>query len=422
MTWPLAWMLFALVLWMLGTGLVRTARAYEFPFLAGLMAFSFLLPQIPPVAGDPAVTEAAFSKTLAMTLLCLAMLRLGWGSRRPPISFFSDTFSEKRLLNAALVMSLGGAFFFFQLSRMSNELTVGVQMSGTGVAYLFFARLMIYGLAIATLCYARRPGRFAGFIILFDLFFCIDRVLVTGKRGEALEIVIIFALSFWFHRGWRPPRAALVAMILATTLVMSSLSDYRQITREDQGFDITRIAQIDLVENFREVLASGGLELRNAVQRIEQIDRSGEFDYGAVHWNRLVFAFVPAQIVGNPTKAALYLPVPLPPRDYLPPTGTTETGMVDAFLSFWYFGALKFFLLAYLLSRIWASANAGSTTAQIVYMLSVVPAMHAISHITDWVLQVWVHMLLFLIPALLLAAVRRRGPARWGTPAMELRA
>lgn len=422
MTWPLAWMLFALVLWMLSTGLVRTARAYEFPFLAGLMAFSFLLPQIPSVAGDPAVTEAAFTKTLAMTLLCLVMLWLGWGSRRAPISFLEDTFSEKRLLNAALAMSLIGAFFFFQLSRMSNELTVGVQMSGTGVAYLFFARLMIYGLAIATLCYARRPSRFAGFIILFDLFFCIDRILVTGKRGEALEIVIIFALSFWFHRGWKPPRSALVAMILATTLVMSSLSDYRQITREDEGFDITRIAQIDLVENFQEMLASGGLELRNAVQRIEQIDRSGEFDYGAVHWNRLVFAFVPAQIVGNPTKAALYLPVPLPPRDYLPPTGTTETGMVDAFLSFWYFGALKFFLLAYVLSRVWASANAGSTTAQIVYMLSVVPAMHAISHITDWVLQVWVHMLVFLIPALLLAAVRRRGPSRWGPTAMELRA
>lgn len=422
MTWPLAWMLFALVLWLLSTGLVRTERAYEFPFLAGLMAFSFLLPQIPSVAGDPAVTEAAFTKTLAMTLLCLVMLWLGWGSRRAPISFFEDTFSEKRLLNAALAMSLIGAFFFFQLSRMSNELTVGVQMSGTGVAYLFFARLMIYGLAIATLCYARRPSRFAGFIILFDLFFCIDRILVTGKRGEALEIVIIFALSFWFHRGWKPPRSALVGMILATTLVMSSLSDYRQITREDEGFDITRIAQIDLVENFQEMLASGGLELRNAVQRIEQIDRSGEFDYGAVHWNRLVFAFVPAQIVGNPTKAALYLPVPLPPRDYLPPTGTTETGMVDAFLSFWYFGALKFFLLAYVLSRIWASANAGSTTAQIVYMLSVVPAMHAISHITDWVLQVWVHMLVFLIPALLLATVRRRTPARWRTPAMELRA
>ncbi|TYR31623.1 oligosaccharide repeat unit polymerase [Mesorhizobium microcysteis] len=422
MTWPLAWMLFALVLWLLSTGLVRTERAYEFPFLAGLMAFSFLLPQIPSVAGDPAVTEAAFTKTLAMTLLCLVMLWLGWGSRRAPISFFEDTFSEKRLLNAALAMSLIGAFFFFQLSRMSNELTVGVQMSGTGVAYLFFARLMIYGLAIATLCYARRPSRFAGFIILFDLFFCIDRILVTGKRGEALEIVIIFALSFWFHRGWKPPRSALVAMILATTLVMSSLSDYRQITREDEGFDITRIAQIDLVENFQEMLASGGLELRNAVQRIEQIDRSGEFDYGAVHWNRLVFAFVPAQIVGTPTKAALYLPVPLPPRDYLPPTGTTETGMVDAFLSFWYFGALKFFLLAYVLSRVWASANAGSTTAQIVYMLSVVPAMHAISHITDWVLQVWVHMLVFLMPALLLAAARRRRPRRWGTPAMELRA
>jgi hypothetical protein len=49
----------------------------------------------------------------------------------------------------------------------------------------------------------------------------------------------------------------------------------------------------------------------------------------------------------------------------------------------------------------------GSTTGQIVYMLSIVPAMHSISHVTDWVLQVWVHMLFFLVPALLLASLRQ---------------
>lgn len=418
MSWALTTILICLVAWFLVAGFSQPRRVYEFPFLAGVMAFAFLLPQIPPVASDMTLPEGAYAATMGMAVLCMAMIRLGWRETAAPLPFFSQSFCEARLLKIAVAMSLIGALFYFQLSRLPSELTVGVQMSGTSVMYLFFARLLIYGLAIASLCFARRPSWLAGAVIAFDLAFCLDRILVTGKRAETLEIALILALAYWFHRGWTPPRFAVVAGVIGMTLVMGSLADYRHINRESGGFDLERVMKIDVVDNFQENLANGGLEFRNAVQRIGQIDRSGEFDYGAVHWNRLVFNFVPAQIVGASTKQALMIPTPEPARDYLPPTGTTETGLVDAFLSFWYFGAVKFLLLSYVMSRIWASAMTGSTTGQIVYMLSIVPAMHSISHVTDWVLQVWVHMLIFLAPALLLASLRQIRTPRRLAPAM----
>jgi hypothetical protein len=63
-------------------------------------------------------------------------------------------------------------------------------------------------------------------------------------------------------------------------------------------------------------------------------------------------------------------------------------------------------LLAFLMRRLWNTAMGGYAAAQIVFMLSIVPAMHSISHLTDWVLTVWVHMTLFLAPGLYLASVR----------------
>jgi hypothetical protein len=156
------------------------------------------------------------------------------------------------------------------------------------------------------------------------------------------------------------------------------------------------------------VFRDGGDEMRNAIMRIDNTANTLQFDYGKFHWNRLVFNFVPAQLVGVEVKQSFMLPVPVQSRDYNPVLGTTETGMADAFGSFWYLGAFKFFLLAYLVRRIWVTANTGEFAAQFTYLLSIIPSMHAISHQTDWVLMVWVHMLMFAAPALAFAVIPAR--------------
>nr|WP_245312448.1 hypothetical protein [Rhizobium sp. R693] len=309
-------------------------------------------------------------------------------------------------------MSLLGAYFYYELSRIPADLVVGVQMSGASVMYVFFSRLLCYGLAIAALCFARRMSAAAMCIIAFDLVFYLDRILVTGKRAEAVELCMIFLLAFWFYRGWMISRILAIAALLLGTVGMASMGDYRNITRVNAAPVWSDIANIDVVGNITELLSEGGPEMRNAVIRINSTDTTLDLDFGKVHWNHLIFAYVPAQLLGNNFKNALMLPMPIPGRDYNPATGSTETGMADAFQSFWYFGALKFFLLAYLMHRLWVSANAGEASAQVVYMLSIVPAMHAVSHQTDWVLTVWVHMLMFLLPALAYARVEPRATAR----------
>jgi hypothetical protein len=419
MNWAITWILLALVTGLMLEGLVRQERAYQLPFLGAVMTFAFILPQMPGVADDPFLPQGGYVKVCVMAILALLFLRLGWSEHRKPLALFNQTYSESRLLILAGILSAIGSVFYVKISHLPGEAVIGVQMTGAPVMYLFFARLLNYGLAIAVLCFARRPSLAAGAIVVFDIVLCLERILVTGKRAEALELVLIGALALWFHRRWTIPRSALLAGILLGTIGMSSMADYREITRQNASFEWDSIQRIDIMANFQQLMKSGGPELRNAVYRIDHIDRDQDFDYGAVHWNQLVFNYVPAQLFGRGIKDALRLPMPPPARDYQPSTGTTETGMVDAFQSFWYFGALKFLLLSYLMSRLWASASAGSTTAQIVYIFSIVPAMHAVSHVTDWVVSVWVHMALFLVPVLIFAAVRGnaagRPAARQGT-------
>ncbi|MCX2698798.1 hypothetical protein [Ochrobactrum chromiisoli] len=405
----LTWIFVGLVAWFLAGGLLfKAERMYQFPFLAGVMTFGFLLPQIPALMYDPFLPSGAYAKTMLMGILSLLMLALGWRMTNRPIGVLRMSFSERRLIWAAVLLSAFGAVFYFLLSRLPGDISIGMQMTGMPVVYLFFAQLMPYGLAIALLCFARRPSWLALTIIIFDLIFYLDRILVTGKRAEAIQLLLMILLPFWFYHRLVVPRILMALGILAGTFLMTSMGDYRQITRAASGFVLDDIMQIDYAANFTETLERGGLEMRNAVQRIDEIDRRLEFDYGKFHWNRVIFTFVPAQLVGAKLKEALQFDTPKPSRDYNPLTGTTETGLVDAFASFWYFGAFKFLLLAWGMRRLWETAMAGEMLGQLIYMLSIVPAMHAISHQTDWVIPVWIHMAIFLIPVLWLCRIHNR--------------
>lgn len=406
MNWLVTWSMLIAVLLLLLWGFARRDRIYQFPFLVGVMTFAFVMPQVPALANDPFLPEGAYVKTIVFSIACLAMCWLGWLPNAKPYGFFRWSFDEKKLMIAAYILSAAGAYFYYKLSRLPGEVSVGVEIKGAPVMWLFFGRFLSYGLTIAVLCLARRFTWTAAFIIGFDLIFYLDRILVTGKRAEAVELVMIFALAIWFYKGWALPRTLVLAGMVGGTVLMGSMSDYRDVTRANSAPVWEEIGRIDIMANFDKLLKEGGPEAHNAVLRINNTDRALEFDYGLFHWNRLVSNFVPAQLVGEELKESLKFQLPSAGLEYNPWTGSTETGMADAFASFWYFGALKFLLLSYVVRRIWVSANTGEFAAQFVYSLSIVSAMHAISHQTDWVVSVWVHMLVFMLPTLALCRAR----------------
>jgi hypothetical protein len=325
---------------------------------------------------------------------------------------FAWRFDEQRLLWVAALLVLAGAFFYFKLSRLPKEVLVVSQWTGITTVYAFFSRLLFYGWAIGVLSFVRRRSAFSLGIVVFGATFILDRILFGGRRQVLVEFLLTILIALWFQRRITAPRVLALAAAVGAGLALASTGDYRSVsTNEDATW--SQVEKIHIIDNFIDLLQNGGPEIINAIWRIDFADRSQSFDFGALHWNILVFNYVPAQFVGRDFKESLMFPV-VEDRDYDPLTGTTETGMTDAFVSFWYFGAIKFFLIAYMLGRVYRAAMAGSAFAQILYTLSAATSMMVITHHTQWIISDWVQMAIFLLPLLAFARIKdATAPPEW---------
>ncbi|MGH6858780.1 MAG: hypothetical protein ACRECY_00905 [Phyllobacterium sp.] len=408
MAWLFIWVLTILCFAMLIHGLMIPGRFYQYPFLAAGIFFSFILPQLPGLANSRFIPEAALVKTLFFSCWCLAMCGIGWSVGARAKSMTDYAFSEKSLLNGAAFLSLIGAFFFYKFGHLPDDVRLRGQLTGLPVVYLFFAKLMTYGFALALICYARKTSKFALCILLFDTMFYLERIIIAGRRSDTAEFCLLIALAFWFQKRWTVPRIVVVGGLFLSIAGMLGAGEYRQATYYGETRDWSAVADIDLSKNWNRMLQEGGPEMTNAVLSIQYLDDTHLFNYGIEHWNDVIFTFVPAQLVGSDIKNALLIP-PLNSihgKYYTPGIGETSTGMADAFSSFWYFGCVKFFLIAFLLSRLYTAAMRGNTFTQIIYMLSVVPSMLVVTHFTNEIVIAWIHIAAFLGPVLYYARVR----------------
>jgi hypothetical protein len=395
-------------------GMLSRGRIYQYPFLAGAVFAGFALPQFVGLAHYPFLPDGALEATLIMANLSAAMCWLGSAAVHRPLRAFNWDYDERRLLIVAAALSLLGGYFYYAISRLPVEMTGISQWTGLPVAYLFLARILTYGFAIGVLLFARTGSRAALLVAVYGAVFALDRIVNAGRRQDLIEFLTIIMMAFWFQRNRCVPRPVMLAGLVLGALFVNSIGDYRAAAENADGPSWDTVSRIDFVGNFSRLSEQGGAEVRNAVFNIAAVRRSMKFDLGLGHWNALIFSYVPAQIVGTALKQSLYLPLPDPAYEeylYTPPMGSTWTGLSDAFQSFWYFGALKFFLIAFVMQKLWLAAQGGNLTAQLLYMLMPVYALEAITHTTQYFLGPWVHMAIFLLPALLLARRRCSGRA-----------
>ncbi len=395
---------------LLAWGMREKGRIYEFPFLAGATFTGFVLPQLLGLRNDPVLPEYALEKTIFMSILCAGMCYLGYIARPKPLHVLDWKFDHNKLMGASAALMLIGAYFFFGLSRLPEDLKEMAQWTGLPVAYLFFAQILGYGFALAVLTYATTGSRWALWTALFGSLFYVDRIFLAGRRGVTLEFAFIVLLSFWFGRKLSLPRPVMLAAVIFGTLLLHSTSDYRAVAMDDEAFNWKRLKDISFVENLKQQMTEGGAELENAVFQIAATDETKNLDFGLFNWNTLVSNYVPAQLLGDDFQKSLMAPLEVDDIyalfGHVPAFGSTMTGMVDAFGSFWYFGCLKFFLIGLVLRKVYAAAAQGHLIARVCYMLIITSALHTITHHTQWFVSPWVHIALFLGPALFFARAR----------------
>jgi hypothetical protein len=412
MTLFLLVLFFSLCIGLAYKGLTNKGMNIYEPWIPMAAVFAgFIGIQLMGLANHPrSLPVGALDKTIFMAILCLSGFWLGYSRKTKRLHFISGHFSLSRLLLISLGLTLFGAYFFYLLNRLPKELTSATNWTGLPVAYLFFAQTVSYGFALSCLIFFRYGDRIALLIAGLGSLFYLDAIIVAGRRAVTAEFFFIVILAMFFGKGWRLPRWLMTSAMIVMVLMLYSTQDYRVLAKE-KGWDAPLYASnIDFFDNLENVIQYGGSEVRNAVYTIEAYDRTLDFDFGLTNWNEIVFNYVPAQIVGRNIKERMMVRLPNVAWQvfkYRPNIGTTETGLADAFGSFWYFGFLKFFIIGLILRKIWNAARNGSVTSQLLYMLLIVKAMHALTHHTNWFFSPWVHMTIFLFPLLFWARISK---------------
>jgi hypothetical protein len=394
-------------------------RTLEFPFLAGAVFTGWILPQLYGLVFDQLVPQAALAKAIFMTILCAAMCWAGYvlaGRREPGKATWA--FHEDRVAVSAALLTAFGVIVFILLQGLPAEMLEASQWSGTPVAYLFFATTFRYGFALALFLYARNRASAALPIAVVGALAYVYLIVFAGRRFYAVEFTLMLLVARWV--GWRraPSWPGMVAALVAASAGVFATGAYRSAMMDHQGPQWATLLDIDLTEGLSNTFQAGGPEMTNATLMIDATDRTGLFDFGISQWNSLVFAYVPAQLIGAEFKASLL--VPLPDAAFIvyghrPFVGSTLTGMTDSFQSFWYLGSLEFAAVGYVLRRLSNAARSGDLRAQVVHALMITNALHAITHYTGWFVTPWVHMGIFLWPALIFAT--RRAPSWAPAPA-----
>ena len=405
MTTLLLLILFFLCTWLLIWGFRKPERMIQYPFLAAAVFTGWVLPQLLGLSNSLRLPAGALEKTIFMTFLCVMAIYLGHTINKVPLRAWNWRFSRKRLLIAAAALSLGGAYFYYQVSLLAEEatLTHGGAWTGIITIYVFFATMLTFGLVLALLSYLQEPSRWALLIVLFDLMFYLDRIIMRGRRQAAVEFLVILGLASWFHHRKLPPRWAVALVLITGALWVNSVGQYRSTMIAKEGLGFRGVLAIDFVDNFKSIFSVGGEELKNAVYDIQGADRLASFDFGLSHWNGFVHNYIPGQIVGNDFKKGLMFEfddAAYREFSHIPHYGSTHTGMSDSFASFWYFGALKFFIISFVMAKLYRAANQGHLVAQMLLMLVFVGALESITHTTDRFFMIWPKIAAFLLPAL----------------------
>jgi hypothetical protein len=351
-----------------------------------------------------------------MAILCSVCCYFGHIANKRPLRSFNWKFDPKRLLRAATILSLFGAYFYYQMSLLAESATADYGGGWTGIItiYVFFSSMVTVGLVLALLVHFNNSSRWSYVLIIFDLSLYFDRIVMNGRRAAMVEIFVIAGLVIWFYRRKLVPRSLMVLVLVCGSLVINSIGDYRSAVmgQDAKGFDA--VAKIDFVGNLESLFTHGGPELTNAVYIIEAVDKNMTFDLGLSHWNGLVNAYIPGQIFGADFKRSILLELPnaaYTEFSYVSSFGSTVTGLSDAFASYWYFGALEFFFIGFVMAKLFRSGNNGHLVAQVLLMLVFVDALQAITHTTDLFFVAWPKALAFLFPALLYAKVKSPKPS-----------
>ena len=402
---------------LLGWGMIRLERVYQYPFFMGATFVSFILPQAFALSNNPGVvSDRALARVLLMACLCAAMCWMGYQFTPDSklLTRLNIEIDERKLFKAGIALMIVGLFFQFLLSGTEIETAANSNWTGSATIYVFFAKVLYIAFAIFLRQTLKDPKLKYLLYTLITAYPILNSIFISGRRQPTIAFVIIIGVSLWFIKRLTIPRFVILILTLLGMYLIPTLGQLRG----DLYVNITN-NQWDTVistsqDSMSQLIQGEILELRNAALSMDASVLTGRHGYGTGYWDNLVFQYFPGQIFGYGLKKALqfnwgtnhylrYL------YNYDVHPGTTFTGIGDTFIEFDYFGCLVFAFIAFLFRTLWISSNyQKSIYSTLLYICLISPAMVGITHGTGRFLQEAVFQFIFISLTIYYSRVKHR--------------
>jgi hypothetical protein len=372
----------------------RKGGILEYPFLVSWVILFFVATQTFVVWQENLTDEYPIVRLLLMVFICQSAGFVGynWSNVHPPKVVETCELRYLRLFAAASV--LFGGFFCFKLMTLPEEMRTSTQWSGATVAYLFLSKPLFFGGMVAFSIALQTKDRFMMGIAGVNFLISLSAVLIGGRRGPMIELVLSVSTVLFFVKGWIVPRSIALAVIPLGVIFVNGAAIYRTNVYHGQlygsqlswtevpariAFGFSKVA-----ERADEcILPTEVYEIRNAISYMDTISEQSNYDFGTGLWDLMVHRYVPGQLVGRDLKESLKIGIietTVSRSTHRSILGTTMTGFTDAFQAFGYFGAIYFFFSAMILRRFWESASSGNLTSQIAYGVLIRDGLEAVTH------------------------------------------
>jgi hypothetical protein len=416
MGWPLFYIYVGICLAMMASAIGRKEDLLQFPFLAGGTVLLMVCLPLAGLLSDPSgPSNSALERFIVMAILCQLASWAGYSHAWKLKALSNLKFDSRKLAISAVILSVFGFYFGYQLSTIEPEIAANGNWTGIATIFVTLSQVSRYGFVLAAILYFQsRDWRFL--LAMIPQLVIYGQQFSAGRRSPTGEfLIIVFSLFFFYRKKSVPLWLFLTGMALLAT-VSYNIGDIRAnadrpLEERIESFlssdPLSVLSEESMIEENRYV------EISNAVNFIDAKALGGHYTYGLHFWNQLVFGFVPAQFVGTEFKNSfqfdLYDDSAL--TRFEKPSGTCESGIAEAFMAFGYFGCVLFFIMGASFRWLWDQSVRGSVLGQLILMLNILPG------IMSYTLQLWtilnglVCLLVFAGPFLWWSAVST--PSGW---------
>jgi len=393
---------------------------FALPTLFAIIILFWVVPQVWSIRATFQYHDQSLSTIYLMTILAMLGTAVGWSQGKAHGRRRHFRIPNRQLLFGTAIVLTAISGITTLLIRDQGEGIGGLQ-TGIITIFLFFNNLKIVALFLSFYLALRHRSRASLVLVAINLLIYAPLILLYFRRRAMVELALCIILSLWFARGFLVPRVIILSVLPAAFLMMFGVGALRTLAMVDGGWSYLSFADLRTIDFFALTPFAGEArapELLNAVHLAQLSDLYGIHTFGTETWNRFIHQWIPAQIVGADTKISLMFPDTISSNlytrfNYSISTGSTNTGIGEAYLEFWYFGALFFTLTAYFMGRWWAQAHRGDPWAMAFFVAGMTPALISITNYASYFYNV---MLLFLIMIWMIRGGLSKFIQKWSRP------